>query len=203
MGKRGPKGKSPELESLQGFPGRRKAKTKAAVAATKSPPATNDDDIQDEPLDSCFVQPPAYLGKRERRVWVEIFSGPNARLWYKFSDHNVIARYCVMTVQWRQMTKTPPKPTYEVTQMVANGKDKPMIAGNTLIKRNPAFDQQLALSRELRSIESDVGLNPGSRLAMERQGLAGSKDPDPPSDKKTPGKPSGPVGILKSATKMN
>lgn len=151
-------------------------------------------DIQDEVFDSRFVQPPPYLiSKAERVVWSEIMSGPNAKLWFKFSDHAVIARYCQLRVVYQRLTKALPKATYKTT----NG------SGVTVIKRNPAFDQMLALSRELRATEQLIAGNPGARLGLEGKGLA------PPSGEQPDGQPrptraaQGPVGILKSSQKMN
>jgi len=197
MGKRGPKGKSPELESAQGFPGRRKGKTKAVLARQSEPEIADETDIQDDVPDSRFVQPPPYLiSKPERIVWSEIMGGPNARLWFKFSDHAVIARYCQLSVAYRRLTKSLPKPTYKTKGT----------AGGDVIKRNPAFDQMLALSRELRAIEQLIAGNPDSRLNMEKKGLKpGEKTPngDKPDEPSKPGKPTGPLGVLKASHKMN
>ena len=199
MGRRGPRPKSPELESLQGHPGRRKKQTKAALAAADDVSETVGDDIQDDTHDSRFVQPPPYLiGKAERSVWAEIMSGPNAHLWFKFSDHRVIARYCHLAVAYDRLTKSLPKPTYKTK--ATNGAE--------VIKRNPAFDQWMALSRELRSVEQLIAGNPGARLGLEKQGLGGSNKPSAdgpdPSEVVPKSKPSdGPIGLLKSPTKMN
>lgn len=206
MGKRGPRPKSAELESKQGFPGRRKSRVMASLAPANDSADASEDDIQDDNRDSLFVQPPSYLGKRDRAVWAEIFAGPNAKLWYKFSDHNVIARYCSMTVMMRRIMQTPPKPTYEVTRTPppTDACAKPVVL-EKMIKRNPEFDQMLALSREMRSIEKDVGMNPDARLTMVRKGLAPGNNPggDQKPSQSGAGKPAGPVGILKSAAKMN
>lgn len=193
MGKRGPKGKSPELESAQGFPGRRKGKTKAASIVTVPPPESTDD-IQDDTSDSRFVQPPPYLiAKAERAIWVEIMSGPNAKLWFKFSDHAVIARYCQLRVAYNVLTKSLPKPTYKTTGT----------HGTTVIKRNPAFDQWMALSRELRATEQLIAGNPDARLGLEKRGLSPSQTPDADEAGPKPPKRTGPVGILKQNNKMN
>jgi P27 family predicted phage terminase small subunit len=203
MGKRGPKGKSAELESAQGFPGRRKSKTESALKAAEPPEPTEPDDIQDELPDSRFVQPPPHLGKSERKVWAEIFSGPNARLWYKFSDHSVIARYCTFAVIWRQQAKVPPKPTYTIERIRPYKEGEVAPLPEIMIKRNPAFDAFLALARELRSIERDVGLSPDSRLNLEKKGLEPGDRAQPKPEPAQHGKPSGPVGILKARTQMN
>jgi len=195
MGKRGPKGKSPELESAQGFPGRRKGRTKAALAADPAPV-----DIQAEAHDSRFVQPPPYLtGKRERAVWAEIMSGPNAVAWFKYSDHRVIVRYVHLTVAYERLTKVMPKPTYKNAQVV-QGK----VVGQS-IKRNPAFDQVMTMSRELRSIEQLIAGNPSARVGLEKTGMAKPTGQPPQPDAKPNGgnRPSGPVGVLKAAAKMN
>lgn len=209
MGNRGPKPKSPELESAQGFPGRRKGQTKRALkpaAPVEPEPVDAQDDIQDEPPDSRFVQPPPHLGKRERAVWAEIFSGPNARIWYKYSDHSVIARYCTLTVIWRQQAKVPPQPTYEVSRQRYDKENKPLGLPEVMIKRNPAFDAFLALARELRSIEHDVGLSPDARMNLEKKGLQPG-DGDGSDPRKKPAKPgtpaAGPFGILKAGERIN
>lgn len=197
MGKRGPKGKSPELESAQGFPGRRKGKTKAQISSAPEAEIQRDVDIQDDQLDSRFVQPPPYLiSKAEKRVWAEIMSGPNARLWFKYSDHAVIARYCQLRVAYDRLTKSLPKPTY--TTRAAGG-------GN-VVKRNPAFDQWMSLSRELRATEQLIAGNPSSRLGLEKQGLVPGSKPADESGARQPsqsGKATGPIGLLKSSQKMN
>lgn len=128
-------------------------------------------------------------------------SGPNARAWFKYSDHRVISRYVQLTVAFERLMKSPPKATYK-TQSTS---------GATVIKRNPAFDQSLALSRELRSIEQLIAGNPNARLGLERQGLAKPKNDgtsassDGASDTATTPdhKPAGPLGALKVRKQMN
>lgn len=195
MGKRGPKGKSAELESAQGFPGRRKSQTTAAIAAV-SAPETSVDDIQVEACYSRFVQPPPYLrSKDERACWAEIMSSPNAAAYFKYSDHRLIARYVQLTVSYERQTKVMPKATYKTTG----------VNGGQVIKRNPAFDQVMALSRELRSIEQLIAGNPSARVSLEKQGLKKPEDPPPTQQHSAPSasQPAGPLGVLKSKTKMN
>lgn len=200
MGRRGPKPKSPELESAQGFPGKRNGKTKAALRRVGSPKTECKDDIQDDPLDSRNVLPPRELFLAdERAAWKALMSSPDARFTYKRSDCQELIRYCQLWAMFLRIMKQPPKPTYTTRTL----------SGARIIRRNPTFDQMLAISRELGSIGARLGLNPSSRLSLEKAGFAQSKilpSPDDGGDgqKSTAsGKSTGPIGCLKSPHKMN
>jgi P27 family predicted phage terminase small subunit len=196
VGKRGPKPKSAELESAQGFPGRRKKKTKA-VLEEKTPP----DDIQDEARDSAFVPPaPGYLTKTARRIWSELFSDPSTRLWFKNSDHRILARYCSLMAVHETTMRRPPQPTYEIVKETPGDDDAPPTK-SVAIKRNPAYDQMLATMRELRAIEQLIGASPAGRLGLESKlGTdRGKKQPATPQSTAQSGghRPAGPLGALK------
>lgn len=193
MAQRGRPPKNPKLESAQGFPGRRKQKTKAVLAAI-----ADADDIQDDSRDSRFVQPPpSLIGKAARVIWAEIMSCPNARAWYKRSDHNILVLYVHALLQYRQIMKSPPASTYEVPQIV-DGK----VVGYVR-RANPEFTAQITLCREIREIQKVIGANPSARIGLEKAGLAKPPEPDPADGSKLIGKSSGPIGILKSPHKMN
>lgn len=208
MGKRGPPPKSPELESAQGFPGRRKGRTKKEIAAREEREKP-DADLQDEARDSGFVPgPPGFLTKTARRIWAELFSDPGTRLWFKVSDHRLIARYASLAAIMEATLRRPPSPTYEVVKETGGDAD-----GNgpklrtVLIKRNPAYDQMLATMREMRAIEDQIAASPKARLGYER-GLgagAGGKVGKPDMQPAGPSKPpsGGPLGALKPTSKLN
>jgi P27 family predicted phage terminase small subunit len=202
VGKRGPKPKSAELESAQGFPGRRKKKTKA-VLEEKTPP----DDIQDEARDSAFVPPaPGYLTKTARRIWGELFSDPSTRLWFKNSDHRILARYCSLMAVHETTMRRPPQPTYEIVKETPGGDDAPPTK-SVAIKRNPAYDQMLATMRELRAIEQLIGASPAGRLGLESKLGAGSGKDKPSTPQSTAQgtgqRPAGPLGALNPQTQRS
>lgn len=194
MGRRGPKGKSPELESAQGFPGRRKKKTAAALAA-KTRAA---EPVQPKPADSPFVPPaPRHIPKRAREIWAERFADPATHLIFKRSDHRVVERYCFLLAEIERFTKKPPKPSYET--FATNGE--------RAIKRNPDYDMMLAAMREVRAIEQVIGANPTSRLGLEGKLAAPPPDGPDAGALATPpartGAARGPLGVLKSRETMN
>lgn len=199
MGRRGPKPKSPELESAQGFPGRRKTQTKRASEA-KVAPRKAAGDIQDEPSDSRFVpSPPAHLPKRAQKIWLERFADPATRLLFKSTDHGVIERYCFLRSEIERFTKKPPKPTYTTTNTF----------GDAVIKANPEYSQMLATMREVRAIEQVIGASPASRLGIEGKLGRGQDDPKKTGSAEPATPPPGassrpsPLGVLKPANKLN
>lgn len=211
MGKRGPPGKSPELESAQGFPGRRRSQTKRAIEQCAEP-ETPAGDIQDEARDSDFVPaPPSYLTKVARRIWAEMFSNPATRLWFKTSDHRLIARYCTLAAISESDQRRPPSSTYEVEKFVRVGRGEDATVEKVVsVKRNPAYDQMLANMRELRAIEEQIAANPKARLVMERSSKPGNDDgkkhPSAPQQTAQPGapqRPASPLGALQQARKLN
>lgn len=194
MGLRGPKPKSAKLESDQGFPGRRKAKTKAVSAAAK--------DMQQPAENSGFVppEPPAQIWRKgAREVWRELTANPATAFWFKRSDHNLIARYCSLEADFRALSKKMPPISIMTTTT----------AGDQMPKRNPDHRALLELSRELRALEAQIGGSPLSRLNLAAKiglttdpTLAKAKDAprlEPPSDTAAEQRQT-PIGILKSAT---
>lgn len=207
MGKRGPPPKSPELESAQGFPGRRKGRTKKEIAAREER-ETPDADLQDEARDSGFVpDPPGFLTKTARRIWADLFSDPSTRIWFKTSDHRLIARYASLAAIMESTLRRPPSPTYDVVKEASGDGDGPKLR-TVLIKRNPAYDQMLATMREMRAIEDQIAGNPKARFGIERSvGRGGdTKSPAAPQQTAQPGqpqRPGSPLGVLKPASKLN
>lgn len=191
MGLRGPPPKSPKLESQQGFPGRRKAKTKSAIAA-----ADTVEPIQDEPRDSRFVPPvPCVMPRRAKALWSACWSNPALATLLKTTDHGVVARWCVLTYIAERDLKQPPPSTYEEKRerMDADGNLDTVVK----IKRNPAYDQMLATMRELRAVEATLGFSPLARLNVDTK--LGRKQPEggAADEGRKPRDGDGPLGILR------
>jgi len=199
VGRRGPKPKPAELESAQGFPGRRKRRTKTQIAAIEPP-----DDIQDEPADSRFVPPvPGHMSRRQRAHWAAVWSNPALATLLKTTDHGVIARWCQLTELAEWFRKKKPEPVYEEQRVTVDAEGHETVT--TKLKRNPAFDQMLATMRELRAVEATLGFNPAARLNVD--GKLGHKKPEggaaDEGRKKHAGAPAGPLGILKQPVRPN
>lgn len=194
MGRRGPRGKSPEVESAQGFPGRRKSETKRAITAAKAP-KTTDHDSPNVPHQKTPA--PKWLkSKRALAIWDEIMADPGRQLWFKPSDHPLIARHCAKRARLETLMRRPPLPTYETTTG----------AGGRRICANPAYTEMMALDREVRAEEQLLAGNPVARLDMQRRTTAVNDKPPPlrPGDSTPPESPplrSGPLGALKSAAR--
>ncbi len=177
MGKRGPPPKRPEIESAQGFPGRRKKKVKQQQVVEGA--------IQQQAADSTFVPPPppAHLWRKSARaIWTELTSNPTTQLWFKRSDHNLIARYCLLEADFRSASKRNPKTTYTTTNT----------AGDRVIKRNPEHDVLMGMSRELRALEAQIGGTPVARMSLaQKMGTVGGGAPAKPQN--GPGTPASPA----------
>lgn len=184
MGRRGPRPKSPEIEAAQGFPGRRKAKTKAEAEATTKPDATcktNGADSRNVP------EPPAWLtGKRAREIWREKFADPSTRIWFKISDHAFIARYCQRRAEYERFAKRKPAPTYETFG-----------SSGRIIRKNPEFVMMQDLHRDLRADEQLLAGNPVARVDMEKRTLGADRGAVPPNSKDDDANQNGPLGMLK------
>lgn len=195
MGLRGPKPKSAELESAQGFPGRRKKQPKHSLAAAGE--AESSHIVQKgAQLSARIPIVPRCLTKRARAIWSEICADPTTRLWFKNSDHRVIERYCFLLSEVERWTKKPPRPTYETTNA----------DGDRGIKANPEYTQMLSVMREVRSIEQVIGCNPAARLNLEKNLRAPGEGDKPSSPRETAQaspKLAGPLGALRPARILN
>lgn len=194
MGLRGPKPKSAELESAQGFPGRRKEQTKRSIEAAAELESSH---IVQEDAQRCTSAPVArsYLTKGARAIWSDICSNPTTRLWFRNSDHRVIERYCFLLSEVERWTKKPPHPTYETTNA----------DGHRVIKANPEYTQMLSVMREVRSIEHSIGCDPAARLNLEKNLRAPGEGDKPSSREAAQAGPklAGPLGALRSARNLN
>jgi len=189
MGRRGPKPKSPEIEAAQGFPSRRKGKTKAQLEAPAEPAATcntNGADSRNVP------EPPIWLNsKRAREIWREKFADPATRIWFKNSDHAFIARYCQRRAEYERFVKRKPLPTYETFG-----------ASGRIIRKNPEWVMMQDLHRDLRADEQLLAGNPVARVEMEKRTVGAGKNNQPGGEPDKPGngRPHGPLGVLKAAS---
>lgn len=200
MGKRGPAPKSATLEESQGFPGRRKSRTKAALAqaALLQPEACDSPIVPDGAAPSAqplhIPPPPSWLtSKRARELWHEIFADAGTRPLYKTSDHTLIARYCSKLAVYETMQKRAPKPTIKVLTTQRQSVSKP----------NPAWTALQQLGADLRVDEALLYRTPAARISMTARQVAGATDPaDLPAPTKgqnpASGAGRGPHGILKT-----
>lgn len=193
-----PPKKPAELEAKQGFPGRRKRKTKRIIQAKQV--AAAEDAPAAAPIVLADVPPaPDWLDDYGKAVWVIVVSDVVRRNVAKPSDYPELARYCDHSSTWRKLrdeTRTPKGRLRVVytTTTATGGKRK---------LRNPAFDAMLQLEIRLKDYEDRFGLNPQSRTALMTR-LANTNDPDkPPLDPagntasgQQPAQPGSPLGLL-------
>ena len=194
MGKRGPKPKSADLESAQGFPGRRKRETAARIAALETAV-----DIQDVALDSRFVPPiPCVMPRRAKTLWSNVWTNPANAMLLKTTDHGVVARWCVLTYCVQRDLKEPPPATIEERKTTVDSDGRETTTTKT--KSNPAFAAWHANMRELRAVETTLGFSPAARLNVDaKRGhpnpVGGSADA---GRTKPPDAPAGPLGALRA-----
>lgn len=202
MGKRGPAPKSAELESKQGFPGRRKSRTKAVIDVVKKAKT----DVQDSPnvpaktTPSATPSPPSWLkGRRAQAIFTEIVSDPGRKLWFKPSDYRFIARHALKLAALERMMSRPPQPTYETVTA----------AKQRIVRPNPAYVKMMELDREVRAEEQLLAGNPLARLMLESKTTKDGTPPQidrhgqpapVPADKPAP---AGPLGVLKAPPRPN
>ncbi len=208
MGLRGPKPKSAEIESAQGFPGRRKAATKA-----KTTPAAA---LQPVPLDSASVpheipQPPEWLTKEARAIWVEVWTAADAHVRLKLTDAAALGRYCIDRARYQRFARRDPAATYE-TLSTAGSKllgdctseimRQQILDKCTIIKPNPDYVEMQRLATHLTAMENLIGLNPRSRIDLNaRLKVSGSgssnEKPQAPRPSDAPSAPGIGIGGLK------
>lgn len=208
MGLRGPKPKSAEIESAQGFPGRRKAKTKAATA-----PAA---DLQPVQPDSASVpgeipQPPEWLTKEARAIWVEVWTAADAHVRLKTTDAAALGRYCIDRARYQRLARRDPAATYETlstagSKLLADCTSDIMrqqILGKcTIRKPDPDYVEMQRLSVHLTATENLIGLNPRARIDLNarlKNNGTGSQNENPqaPRPADAPATPGLGIGGLK------
>jgi P27 family predicted phage terminase small subunit len=189
------------MEAKQGFPGRRKTRTKAEVAAIARDAAAGDQAAAPEgEAPSRVPAAPEWLDAEGRRVWAILGDDLVRRQIMRAGDLNAFARYCDDCSVWlrlRKETRTPSgrlKVTY--TTFTA--------AGGERRYKNPSYELMLQLSLRLKDYEDRFGLNPQARtqLLIKRASTLGQGKPPPEAPPKAgePGatgpKPGSPLGIL-------
>jgi P27 family predicted phage terminase small subunit len=151
----GKRRKTPEAEAAQGFPGHRKPKTQAEMAAIGR------DDELSTPV-SRLPSPPEWMTEPGRVVWEAVGADLVHRHILKPSDLGTLARYCDYVVMWNGLRAEligrggKLKTTYEITTA----------AGSKMKVPNPAFAQFMRLDKLLTGYEDRFGLNPQSRTAL-------------------------------------
>lgn len=194
-----PRKKAPEIEAKQGFPGRRRAKTKAEIEAVGQQCG-----VPTESAPARVPPAPEWLDEQGRRLWAVLGEDLAHRQVIKIGgEWQEFARYCDHTSTWlklRDETRTPKGRLRVVyTTITATG-------GKRRLK-NPAFDAMLQLEIRLKDYEDRYGLNPQARttlmMRMADQGGGKPAAGDTPSAKPAETKPGSPLGILNTAKRLN
>lgn len=206
MGRRGPKPKSAELESLQGFPGRRRRATEAKIEGVDRAHSTivEPQDSRSVPCDLPAVvaskPPPILKTKREREIWAELILDPVRGGWFRYPDLAFIARHVSKLARLEAMMSRRIRATYETRTG----------SGERLIRANPEYSAMMALDREVRAEEQLLAGNPLARLTLEtktgeprapKNPTPGATTPQPSAADARPPSTGSPLGILKPGRK--
>lgn len=201
-----PRKKTAEIERAQGYPGRRRGKTKAEIAVLErdAAAAAANTEIKAPPV--RVPPPPELLDDEGRRLWAALGGDLVRRHIIKsVGEWQEFGRYCDHCSTWRKLrdeTRTPTgrlKTTY-TTFTAAGGKRR---------LPNPAFAQMLQLENKLKDYEDRFGLNPQSRTTLLTRiaSTGGDKPPRSSADDgaATPdsAKPGSPLGILNQGKRLN
>jgi P27 family predicted phage terminase small subunit len=158
---RGRPRKSPSLQAAQGYPGKRKTETKAALAETKG-----QDQVTVNPNPSGLPDPPEFLGPVGQAVWRNSVIDMTARHVLKQSDHLALGRYCMNYQRWLALLRDiGDEPTYVTT--TPHGQ---------MIRKKPQFAMLKDIESDLRAWEDRAGLNPRFRVDLVGK-LANVDDP--------------------------
>jgi phage terminase small subunit len=198
-----PRKKTPEIEAKQGFPGRRRGKTRAEIAAVARDAVAAASATEGEAKRPARVPPaPEWLPEDARPLWGSIGADlvrrqiiKTAGEWQEFGRY---VHHCWMWGKLQAECVTPRgrlRTTYKTTTA----------DGNTRRLANPAFDQMLKLDMRLKDYEDRYGLNPQARTALLMRIGDPKKPPrdaappagdEPPSGAAPAAKPGSPLGIL-------
>ncbi len=189
---RGRPKKPPELEKAQGFPGRRKGKEQAAIEAQAALPPIAPGDTP---------QPPSDLDAVAAAKWQELCDVLTRMMVLKQTDFDTLHMYCSAWSDWMYIRRKLKR------QFVRRTKS----AHVEMERRNPLALELEKKRRELSELQRDLGLTPGTRLAMQSRLAEVTKPqkgryaarPAATSDTANgnqPGKPPSPIGILKSSS---
>lgn len=188
---RGRPRKPAELQEAQGFPGRRKGKTKAIIEAQPDPPLTPD----------AGVPPPADLDAAGRDKWHELYAMLTRMMVLKPSDLDTLHLYCCAWSDWLIIRK----------RLRGRYVRKTKSAHVEMERRNPLAAELEKKRRELSELGRDLGLTPATRLAMASRladvskpgkGRYAARDGQTQGQTGAPGqpaRPASPIGILKAS----
>lgn len=143
------------------------------------------------------------MPRRAKSLWAAVWSNPSLATLLKTTDHQVVARWCVLTYCVEIDLKQPPKPTVDEVKVTTDSEGN--TTETTKKKPNPAFVAWHQNMRELRAVEATLGFSPMSRLNVDAKlgnpkKEGGAADPGRP---KTTGAPAGPLGALKQPNRHN
>jgi P27 family predicted phage terminase small subunit len=157
---RGRNKKPAAIEVAQGFPGRRKRATNAALGL----------DIQQHSAAVVVIQhTPPYLGAVGREIYLIAKAELEARHFVKASDLGALGRYARNFERWIALDAAlGDETTYET---VTNH--------GTMQRARPEWNQRKDLEKDLRAAEDRFGLNPSFRTALNAK-IAVTNDPKNP-----------------------
>jgi len=172
---RGPKKKPAAKALAQGNPGRRPIKTSPKKARK---PAKKD----------AVFGAPDWLDDAGRAVWA--LTVPNLEVlgYFQTTDVGAIARYCDHTSRWLRLRDKVNKKGESYWTKSKHGR---------MLRRNPDFQNMMALETQMRALEDRFGLAPVSREAILGR-LSDPPDPNKGADagRSPNGMPASPTGML-------
>lgn len=151
----------PHLQAAKGFPGRRKKKVEAEIAAAVESAERPVSDTYELP--EFFLSAPAHW-KVAIDLWndlVEVLRGSGR---WQTGYRAALARYCALTQKWTEAMEQMRRdlPRGGVTVRVVKGD------GNTVFRTHPSVDFMGKVGVELRLMEHEFGFTPRSDVDMTR-----------------------------------
>jgi P27 family predicted phage terminase small subunit len=189
---RGRKAKPAAKARAQGNPGRRPIKTspKRSGATSATAPAASKLAATTAPPASPYPAPD-WLDETARGVWSLAIPRLDALGYLRETDHPAFARYCDHTSRWLRLRDKVNEKGESYWTKSKHGK---------MLRRNPDFQNLLALETVMRALEDRFGLAPVSREAILGRLSDPANKPDPSKRPAgagaAPGMPSSPVGML-------
>jgi P27 family predicted phage terminase small subunit len=201
----GKRKKTPEIEKAQGYPGKRKGKTEAELAALQPVIEVEHDG---ETVTGLPHVPP-WLSEKGRAIWRELGADLARLRILKVSDLHAFARYCDYLGHWQDLrgdlTTRGGKLRTTYTMTTA--------AGSRYRARDPRFTALLQLDKVLKDSENAFGLNPNARTSLllrianigpyRPTGTDSSADTGARAEMKKPGSPIGWLNRSRDEPKPN
>lgn len=175
---RGPKKKPAAKAKAQGNPGRRPIKTTAKTAPKVAKIAKTA-----APSSSA----PDWLDDTGRAVWDLAVPKLEILGYFQSTDHGAFARYCDHTSRWLRLREKVDKKGESYWTKSKHGR---------MLRRNPDFQNMLALETQMRALEDRFGLAPVSREAILGRLHEPPKLPVGDGAQAGTGMPTSPAGML-------